>query len=174
MRSCIYFLSQVEAFSRTISPKEKDFFLKPFNYLYDAFYVILKPETLVLQIKCLKLNEGLHLLKRYRKNGGIACEFNDHCKDARIWKHSSKVIELIADTLLTNAVLNDSLIDSDTLLPDLLAEWASIYKPAGEDKLPEIALEIMKKLALAANSSRCIYPFCDYIMKHVSGFPIIS
>lgn len=125
-------------------------------------------EFIVLQIKVYELDDGLDLLRRYNRNGGVGKGFNDNCKDVRVWKYSDKVMELVANTLLANAVLHDDLVESDTILPDLIKEWAVLYRPEeGEDFCP-IALEIIRKLVISAGSSKCIYPFCSFLIENVS------
>jgi hypothetical protein len=117
-----------------------------------------------LQIKVLSLNEGLGLLRRYKRNGGVGKEFNAYCKEARVWKYGGKLVVLIADTLLANAVLHDELIESDYILPDLIAEWAAIHRPE-EDEI--VLLKKVEKLTIAS-SSRCIYTFCAFLIERVS------
>jgi len=114
------------------------------------------------------LDEGLQLLKRFNKNGGVGKGFNDYCRDVRVWKCSDKVMELVANTLLANAVLHDDLVDSDTILSDLIAEWAAMQKPDEGKDFSSIALEIIRKLVISAGSSKCIYPFCSFLIENVS------
>lgn len=122
----------------------------------------------MFQIKTYELDEGLQLLQRYNKNGGVGGTFNETCKEARVWKYSKKVIELVSNTLLANAVLHDDLVDSDTILQDLISEWASIYRPNADEVFSPVALEMIRKLVLIAGSSKCIYPFCSFLIENVS------
>lgn len=119
------------------------------------------------QIKSYQVDDGLRMLQRYRIDG-VGGKYNENCRDARVWKYSKKLIELISNTLLANAVLHENILDSQSQLEDLIVEWAFVYKANSNDVLPQVALEMIRKFVLIAASSKCIYPFCSFLINNVS------
>lgn len=91
---------------------------------------------------------------------------NEFCKNARVWKCNRKLLDLLSNTLLANAVLHEDLLESQTQLEDLIAEWAAVQTT--NDVLPPLALEMIRKFVLIAPSSNCIYPFCSFLIRNVS------
>ena len=115
-------------------------------------------------MKALNVSEGLQLLKRYNRSGGIGADLNDACKDARVWKSSRNAIESMSNTLLANAVLNaEDDIDVDTL-QDLLNEWAVVNESTLRDDFPTVA-ELIRKSVMIAKCSKAMYPFCSFLIE---------
>lgn len=117
------------------------------------------------QIKKYPLDEGLSLLQRYRRDT-VGGNFKENCKLARVWKCNEKLIEQLSNTLLANAVLHEELLESQSQLEALIAEWAAVMTVNGE--LSPDALKMIRKFVLIAQSSTCIYPFCSFLIRNVS------
>ena len=94
--------------------------------------------------------------------------FDDRRQPTRLWKCSNKVTKLIAHTVLANGVLHDDLVESDTILYELISEWVAIHTPKGAKEVPQIILKMIDKLVIAASASKCIYPFCSYLTENIS------
>lgn len=117
------------------------------------------------QLKPYTLDEALHLLKRYNKHGGVASEFNQHCRDYKVWRHSEKLLCYIADNFISRVIRTPASVSCDTTMTELIEEWAIVHQNSDEEDLKKMIL----KCILNAGSSKCMYPFCLYLIKKVSN-----
>ncbi|XP_065206212.1 uncharacterized protein LOC135835735 [Planococcus citri] len=161
-------LNTIERFNESLEEFDiLDFTQNEIDYITDIYFSSLqknkRKQELMIEFQKYQLGDGLELLKRYRKHS-IGGKFNEHCKAARVWKNNAKIVELLSNTLLVNAILNEDLVESQSQLEELICEWAACLTVDGV--LKPIAMESIRKFVLIAPSSKCLYPFCSFLIRN--------